>query len=149
MAKSAAKKGLGTQFKRETPKDGGVYVTAAEVKSIGGPSWSRDQLDVTHMDSLDDHAEYIGGIAEGGEINLVLNFRPEHVTQGTTAGLVKSKDDGTIERWRVEWPQFANTPRLTFEGFITGWEPQSATKDVITVAVKVKVTGKVTAENFA
>lgn len=151
MAVSGAKKGLTTQLKRDTPKGSGTYTTQAEVKSIGGPSMNRDALDATHMDSVDDHTEVIAGIADGGEISLVLNFRPEHATQGTTSGMVKSFHDGTLENWKIEWPQFSasSPPTLAFSGLITGWEPTSATRDVLTVAVKIKVSGKVTATNFA
>lgn len=149
MAASGAKKGLTTQLKRDTPKGSGTYTTQAEVKSIGGPSMSRDALEATHMDSPDDHAEYISGIADGGEVTLVLNFRPEHATHGTTSGMLKSFQDGTVENWKIEWPQFTSTPTLAFSGLITGWEPSTAVRDVITVAVKIKISGKVTASNFA
>ena len=43
----------------------------AEVKSIGGPSLSRDAVEATHTESPDDHAEFIPGLANGGEVSLV------------------------------------------------------------------------------
>ena len=149
MAATGAKLGTKTRFLREDPVGGGVYAPVAEVKSIGGPSLSRDAVEATHTESPDDHAEFVPGIANGGEISLVLNFRPEHTSQGATAGLLKDFQDGTVRSWRVEWPQFPLTPTLTFSGFLTGWEPTSAAKDLLTVACKLKITGKTTATNFA
>lgn len=149
MAKTGAKIGMNTAFERESPVDSGTYAAVAEVKSIGGPSLSRDAVEATHTDSPDDYAEFVGGVANGGEVSLVLNFRPEHVSQGADSGLLKDFHDATVRNWRVRWPQFSNTPTLTFSGFLTGWEPSSAAKDLLTVAVKIKVTGKPTTTNFA
>lgn len=149
MAATGAKIGAKTEFRRETVVGGGAYAVVAEVKSIGGPALSRDSVDATHLLSPDDHAEYIAGLADGGEISLVLNFRPEHASQGASAGLLADFQAGTVRSWQVAWPQFTNEPTLTFSGFLTGWEPTSAPKDILTVAVKVKVSGKTTATNFA
>ena len=149
MAATGAKIGNKTEFRRETVVGGGTYAAVAEVKSIGGPSLSRDAVDATHCESPDDHAEYIPGLADGGEISLVLNFRPEHTSQGASAGLLKDFQDGTVRSWQVAWPQYANTPKLTFSGFLTGWEPTTAPKDIVSVAIKIKVTGKTTATDFA
>lgn len=149
MPATGAKIGAKTEFRRETVVGGGVYAVVAEVKSIGGPSLSRDPVDATHLLSDDAHAEYIPGLADGGEISLVLNFRPEHASQGATAGLLKDFQDATVRGWQVAWPQYANEPTLTFSGFLTGWEPTSAPKDMVAVAVKIKISGKTTATNFA
>lgn len=148
---TGAKIGKKTQFLREDTVGGGTYTQVAEVKSIGGPAKSRDAVEATSMDSADDHAEYIPGIAEGGDVSLVLNFRPEHATHGTTSGLAKDYDDGTTRSWQIKWPQFSegSPPTATFSGFLTGHEITSATRDLVTVAVKLKVTGKVTLTNFA
>jgi hypothetical protein len=149
MAATGAKIGTKTQFLREDAVGGGVYTSVAEVKSIGGPSLSRAAVEATHTESPDDHDEFIPGTANGGEISLVLNFRPEHMSQGAAAGLLKDFQDGTVRGWQVKWPQFPLTPTLTFSGFLTGWEPTSAAKDLLTVACKIKITGKTTATNFA
>src|SRR6185436_920891 len=94
MPATGAKLGTKTRFLREDPVGSGTFVAVAEVKSIGGPSLSRDAVEATHMESPDDHAEFIPGLANGGEVSLVLNFRPEHVSQGATAGLLKDFQDG-------------------------------------------------------
>jgi len=149
MARSGAKIGKKTQFLREDPVDSGTFVAVAEVKSINGPSQSRDAVEATHLESDDDHTEYVPGVAEGGEVSLVLNFRPEHTSQGSTAGLYKDFQEGTFRNWKIAFPQFPGTPTLGLAGFLTGWEPSIATKDLLTVAVKLKVSGRVSATAFA
>ncbi len=148
---TGAKIGKKTQFLRESVVDGGEYVAVAEVKSLGGPSMSRDSAEATNMDSADDAGEHIPGLLEGGEISAVLNFRPEHVSQGATAGMAKDFLEGTVRGWQIKWPQYSSgsPPTMTPRGFLTGFETTSATKDVVTVAVKIKVTGKPVLTNFA
>ncbi|MCK6478570.1 MAG: hypothetical protein HUU06_00315 [Planctomycetaceae bacterium] len=149
MAATGAKIGKKTTFEKEDPVGSGTYVPVAEVKSLGGPSMSRDAVDATNFDSPDDYEEPIPGLKKGGEVSLVLNFRPDHTSQGSSAGLLKDFEDGTTRTWRVMWPQFPNSPSLTFPGWISGWEPTSATKDLLTVAVKVQVVGKPTPQGMA
>lgn len=146
---TGAKLGKKTLFQREQPLGSGAYVTLAEMKSWTGPTLTRDAVEATSFDTADDYEEHIPGLKNGGEVSAVLNFRPEHTSQGAATGLLKSYEDGTIETWRVQWPQFTNTPQLTFPGFLTGWEVTGATKDLMTVSIKIKVTGKPTPANFA
>lgn len=151
MAATGAKIGKKTQFLRETTVGGGVYAAVAEVKSINGLSMSRDPVDASNMDSPDDHGEFIPGLADGGELSLVLNFRPEHTSQGASAGLLYDFQNAVTRSWQVQWPQYnsGSPPTMTLSGFLTGFEITSATRDLVTVAVKVKSTGKPAFTNFA
>ena len=72
MAATGAKLGTRTRFLREDPIGGGVYVAVAEVKSIGGPSLSRDAVEATHTESPDDHAEFIPGLKDERTIRYTL-----------------------------------------------------------------------------
>ena len=51
---TGAKIGTKTRFLREDPVDSGTFVTVAEVKSVGGPSLSRDAVEATTLESPDD-----------------------------------------------------------------------------------------------
>ena len=146
---SGAKIGNKTLFQREIPAGSGTYVTVAEVKELRGPSFSRDKLDATNFDSTDDYGEKLPGLKDGGEISATLNFRPEHTSQGMNTGLLKAFEDGTVENWRVQYPQFTNSPQLIVRGFLTGWEVSATTKELMTVQIKLEVTGKPTPSNFA
>jgi hypothetical protein len=142
--------GKKTRFLRESPFGSGNYTQVGKVRSINGPSRTRDAVDDTDMeDTNDDHEHQIPGLKNGGEVSLVVTFRPDDATLGPNTGLEKDFEDGTETNWRVEWPQFAGTPRQTFPGFLTAYEVVTATKELITAAIKLKVTGKVTSANFA
>ncbi len=59
MPATGAKLVTNTRFLREDPVESGAFVALAEVKSIGGPSLSRDAVEATLMDTPDDPAEFI------------------------------------------------------------------------------------------
>lgn len=150
MAATGAKIGNKTRFYQETPAGSGLYVLVAEVKQISGPTRSRGVADATHLETPDDYEEQIASVKNGGEVSLTLNFRPDDPTHGAVSGLEAAFEDGVTRKWRIEWPQFAGSPSLTFPGFLTGApEPTISVKDVIAVTVKVKVTGKPVPANFA
>lgn len=149
MARTGAKRGIGTRFLREHPVGSATYVAVAEVKSLGGPSMSRDAVEATHLTSDNEHSEFIAGVADGGDVTITVNFRPDHASQAEASGLLNDLQNGTLRSWRVEWPQFTNTPTLTFDGIVTGYEPTVGVRDVLTAAVRIKVSGKPVATNFA
>ena len=148
MAETGAKIGKRTTFKRETPLDSGNFVAVCEVKSINGPGLNREEADATNFDSPDDLEEMIASIKKAPEVSLGLNFRPDHGTQGNTTGLFKLYDDGTTERWRIEFPQFPGSPTITFKGYLTSLEPVSTTKEIVSLAAKIRVTSKPVLVNF-
>jgi hypothetical protein len=148
MASSGAKVGKNTRFLRETGEGSGVYVIVAEVQSINGPKMIRDAVEATNLSSDDDHGEHVPGVADGGDVDLMLNHRPDHASHGS-GGLSADFQSGTVRNWRIEWPQFPNTPSMTFRGFLTGYEVTAATKTLLTASAKFKVTGKPTLANFA
>jgi len=149
MAATGAKIGKKTQFLRETTPGGGVYAAVAEVKTINGLKMSRAAVDATNNDSPNDFEEFIAGLGTAGEIDLLLNFRPEHASQGATAGLLADFLAGTVRGWQIAWPQFTSTPTATCNGFLIGHEVVSTHKDLVTVSVKVKLTGEPVLTNFA
>jgi hypothetical protein len=147
MGATGGKKGYGTLFEKEDPVDSGTFVVAAEVKSISGPSMSRDSTDATHMESPDEYEETMPTLKKGGEVSLVLNFRPDHASH---SALLADFESGIVRKWRIRWPQFGDPNKsLTFPGWISGWEPTTAIREWITVAVKIMVTGKPVPANFA
>jgi hypothetical protein len=146
---AGGKIGSRTRFLRDIPALSGNYVQVGKVRSIGGPSRTRDAVEDTDMSTPDDYEHFIAGLKNGGEISLVVTFRPDDASLGPNGGLEQDFEDGTERNWRCEWPQFAGTPQLTVLGFLTGYEVTTATKDLITAAIKIKVNGKPTTANFA
>src|SRR5687768_227094 len=73
--------GFGTQFKRAIgTAPGTTYEVIANVTNISGPSRSRETIDVTAHDSPDQYMEFIGGLKDGGEVSLDINYDPSETT---------------------------------------------------------------------
>jgi len=118
----------------------------AEILTIGGPSFARDPIDVTHLGTADPDAdegnnmEFIASrLIDGGEVSLGV-----HVHTGQAD--------------KTQWPpinQPSETVRITlpladgdstaayweFPGFCTGYTPSIEGAAVITADMTVKVAG--------
>ena len=106
-----AKIGWGGQFFLGT----GVLAATqklAEVKSFTLPTPEVDQVEVTHMDSPNRRREFISGMIEDGEIEVVMNYVPGSATDILIRGALAA---GTVRVWK------ATVPRST-----TNWEVSNA-----------------------
>src|SRR5690349_5997020 len=90
--------GFGTQFQRATTlSPGTVYETIANVTSISGPDRKRETIDVTAHDSPGQYMEFIGGLKDGGEVSLDINYDPAEDTHD----LDEDFDDTAARNYRV------------------------------------------------
>lgn len=129
--------GVGTQFKLGDGTSDEGFTALAEVNSITGPSMSREQIDVTSLDSTGGYREHIGGFRDGGEITLNMNFtRANYVT------LVGEFEDDDSRNMQIVFPDSGETT-LDFAGIVTDLPISIPTDDKITLDVTIKVTGEV------
>lgn len=132
--------GFGTLFQRATTLvPGTVFETIANVTSIGGPSRSRETIDVTAHDSPGGWMEFIGGLKDGGEISLDLNYDPAEATHD----LDDDFDDADPRNYRIViLPGTDDEHTWTFKGILTGLEDEFPYDDKMGRSMTVKVTGK-------
>lgn len=124
--------GVGTQFKR-------AGVAVAEVNSVTGPNSTRNQIDVTSLDSTGGYKEFIGGFRDGGEVTLNMNFTK------ATYGLMQNdfeNDDNSVAYTVVLSDASATT--IGFNGFVQSLGFAVPTEDKVTADVTIKVTGPIT-----
>jgi predicted secreted protein len=121
MAASGAKSGFGTLIELS---DGGatpVFTPIAEVLSIKGPSASRDTIEVTHMESPGGWKEFIGGLVEGGEITLELNFVATEASQSDLlSNLAENTPANVVRTYRIVFPDDAQSISVAWNAGI--WE---------------------------
>lgn len=131
---SDALSGAGSKFRRWS---GTAWVDIAEVRSITGPSMSRDTIDVTSLDSEDGYREFIAGFRDPGTVSFSMNF--------TRAGYDLMKSDfesDDLQNYEIVLPD-SETTSLEFEGLVTELPLTVAPDDVITADITIKVSGKV------
>lgn len=82
-----------------------------QVVSFGLPEDKVDEVETTHLKSPNKRREFIGGLIDGGEVDVVLNYRPgsdtdiaarDALRSGTTrACLFVVPDEEGIPEWQV------------------------------------------------
>jgi predicted secreted protein len=126
----------GTTFSRGDGADPEVFTAVAHITEIGGPEESRETYDVTAHDSPNQWRQFIGGLKDGGEVSLELNFFPEdhQVLRGDI-------DDEEPRSYRIVWPDTSSTT-VTFSAVFTGMSPAAPHDDKLTASATYKVSGE-------
>ena len=134
--------GFGTLFQRgngATPTE--TFTTIANVTSIKGPARKRETIDVTAHDSPDAYMEFIGGLKDGGEVQLDINYDPGKATHD----LDDDFDDEVARNYRlVILPGTDDEHTWAFGGIMTELSDEFPYDDKMTRSMTVKITGKPT-----
>jgi len=134
--------GFGTQFRRATTlSPGDTFETIANVTNVGGPARSRETIDVTAHDSPDQWMEFIGGLKDGGEISLDINYDPAEVTHD----LDDDFDDETPRNYQIViLPDTEDEYTWSITGIMTALEDEFPYDDKMARTMTIKVSGKPT-----
>lgn len=136
MPASTAAAGYGARFGIEGPT-AGTYAYVAEVSSLTPPGWTRDTIDVTHLESPDKAKEYIAGMIDAGEASITINFVPS-ASDTLLAAFTAERDN-----FRILFPGGAFA--LNFTGIVTAYEISDlVADDKMSATFTVKATGKPT-----
>lgn len=133
---SQAINAIGTKFYRWS-SNSSEWQAVAEVSAIGGPSMSRETIDVTSFDSEDGYKEFIGGLRDAGSMSLTMNF--------TRASYELMKDDFESDVKRNYKIVVADTVETTleFEGLVIELPLNFDVTDKISMDVTIQISGKV------
>lgn len=132
-----AKIGYGTLFKIGNGAAPEVFTTVAEVTAITPPNMSRDAIDASHELSPEGWREFIGGLKDGGEVSIELNFVPGSAT--TIALMAEIAADAGNKQI-----VFTTNEIFSFRALCTAFEPDAPLDDKMTATATYKVTGQPT-----
>ena len=134
--------GFGTQFKRAGTLTGPfTYSLIASVTNISGPSRSRETIDVTAHDSPDQWMEFIGGLKDGGELSIDINYDPGQASHD----LDDDFDDDVPRSYQIViLPDTEDEHTWTITGVMTGLEDEFPYDDKMGRSLTIKVSGKPT-----
>lgn len=147
MADSDARTGFGAILQKADGSSPANFLDIMGIKSISGPSISRDTHDVTTMSSQG-WREYIGGLVDAGEVGFSANWLPRDETQGQgDGGLMAEFDKGSCEsrsRWRILVPGCPGEDEvyLEFDGILSGQNIDIPMDDVMGFEGTIKVSGR-------
>jgi predicted secreted protein len=136
----AGRDGFGTLFQRATgAAPGTTYQTIANVTNIGGPERTRETIDVTAHDSPGGWMEFLGGLKDGGEISLDINYDPSEPTHD----LDDDFDDVDPRNYRIILlPDTEDEHTWQIKGILTNVSDEFPYDDKMARSITVKVTGK-------
>lgn len=118
-------------------------VEIAEVVEIGGPGMEIEVLDATHLRSPNFWREKIGGVKDGGEISLTVNYIPGDVSHDASTGLLSAftgAKSAPIDAYTLVFPDDDATT-WTIPGFVSSFEPGAAFEDKLTAEITITVSG--------
>ncbi|MFJ2209325.1 phage tail tube protein [Streptomyces microflavus] len=126
---------FGTQLQRGDGAGPEVFTAIANVTDITPPAIERETLDVTTHGSPDQWREHIGGLKDGGEVSIDINYDPRiHDV------LVDDLDDPNPRSYKVVWP--GTLGDWAFKAILKGFEPEAPHDDKLAASLTFKVSGK-------
>lgn len=138
---SNAMLGYGSVFQVQAENSPDNFVDMAEVISITPPTFSLDQIDVTHMQSPNRNREFISGLNDPGECSFDMNFIPGNSADDRLFELLNLPTGSTRTRaCRISYP---NGVTWSFNAELTGYEPTVPVDDKMTATVTFKVSGAI------
>lgn len=135
---SEAVSGKGTLFRRWS---GTAWVNISEIKSISGPTMSRETIDVTSLDSTGGYREFIASFRDPGTITLSMIFRRD-----TFDTMHTDFESDTVQNYEIVLPD-DETTTLEFEGLVTELPLDIVPDDAVMTDVTIKITGQPTVDS--
>ena len=128
--------GMGTQFRRWNSITGN-WEKMALITKIGGPDSKRDTQDTTSLDTLGGYRTFIGGLRDGGNIKLSMQF-----SRDTYEVMRADFEDDARKNYEIVLPDDDQTS-FEFEGLVTEM-PLNIDEKIITADCTIKISGPIT-----
>jgi hypothetical protein len=128
-------RGSGTVLSRGDAASPEVFTGVADVVSIAGPAITKDEIEVTALDSS--AKEFIGALDDPGEITMELNWNPqdsEHINLRTDA------EGSVVRNYRVIWSDVSSTT-VTFSAEVMEFTLNTEANDAVKASVRMKISG--------
>lgn len=126
-----AKRGIGTKLK--------IGLNAiSDLSSIGSPSITQDEIDVTTLDSEGEYREFIAGFKDAGEVSISGFFVPSDVGQ---AALYAALESSEIQTFEIIYPPGLGAS-WSFEGFVSAYNVNTELEDAIGFDATIRVSGQ-------
>lgn len=119
------------------------FTPMGEPTNFGGPSFSADSIDATHMQSPNGWREFIMGLIDGGEIQFDCNYLPADATQNPITGALYIFKNRLIRNWKLTFPPSVGIA-WTLPCGVTNFELDIPLDDKMGLSITLKVTGEPT-----
>lgn len=120
--------------------DGTALYELKHVVSFGLPNEQADEVEVTHLKSPNKRKEFIAGLSDGGEVQVVLNYRPGSTTDTLIAAARAARD---VRQVKFVIPEDGEPAwEITTSCFVKGVDRGTISAgDKMEVTVTLRITG--------
>ena len=108
-----------------------VSNTVFEIIDVTPPGITRESIKTTSQGDEGAHSFEASELADGGEMELNVQFDPSHTNVLFTGG---------VEVWQLTFTNDSNKI-VKFSGFVKGYKPTGALDTLMTASLTIKVTG--------
>ncbi|MFM9649955.1 phage tail tube protein [Streptomyces galilaeus] len=112
-----------------------AFTAIGNVTNVSGPEIERETYDVTAHDSLDGWREFIGGLKDGGEVSIEVNYDPRKHDD-----LVADFEDAVPRDYKLTFPEGLGEWALKL--ILTGFSQEAPVDDKLAAEMTFKVSGK-------
>ena len=121
------------------------FTKVAEIIDIGGPSMSRDAIEVTSQDSANGWREYIPGLKDAGEVNVSANWIPASGTHDGSTGVLSKFVDDDLHNWQIITASDGTVSlTIAFSAIVTSLNVDLPLEEQAKMDFTLKITGKPT-----
>lgn len=117
---------------------GSAWEEFAEVNNISGPSFTRETVDTTHLQTTSGYRTFIASFRDPGTITFTANFNRDDFDT-----LKDDFESDALVNYEIVLPDTENTS-LEFEGLVTEMPLDIPPDDKVTISVTIKISGEVT-----
>lgn len=117
----------------------GTY-SVGQLTEISGVQLARETIEVTTLTSTDGFKEYIGGLADGGEVAFTGHYDPKDTGQ---VQALLALTTGSVGSWSIVFPT-ALSATWAFDGILTAYNVTAPLGDKLGFEGSIKVSGKPT-----
>lgn len=158
MATNQAHTGMGAVLSVGDGQSPENFTPILGIKSISGPSISRDTHDTTTMEQTrindalqevpDLYRHFVGGLVDAGEVSFEANWLPRDPTQNQEAGGLMAEFDrnscDSIRNWQIAIPDCPGEPEafMEFAGILSGMNVEIPMDDLMGFSGTIKVSGR-------
>jgi len=109
-----------------------------DLSSIGSPSITQEELDVTTLDSEGGYREFIAGFKDPGEVSISGFFVPSDLGQ---ADVYAALESGDVQDFEIIYPAKLGAA-WSFQGIVTAFNVTAETEEAIGFEATIRVSGK-------
>ncbi len=114
----------------------GGWLDIGELRNITPPPLTRNVIETTNQN--EDIDAFVVGIKRRGEMTFQIGFVPNMASHGSSAGLIKAWNDGTLDIYRITFP---DTSTWLFSGYVSNVGPSAPLDDGLVADVSIRPTG--------